>query len=232
MLRASFMLAAILPTLLLALAMSHASAQQSTIAGAVRVDGVQIVVGGLAPGPGVILILQSDVELRARLSLLRAAGEAAALGPLSADLLRATQQELLGEALIALEAARLSLASPKHDAQLRERQRLVAGAGGRNLVFGLLARLGVTMAELDAIALRRVVVSDSLDANLVGTTELTPGELQRAYEVADHPFHDRPFEEIRDALRGFLAQRSLEQAVGSWVEGLKARVPHRVLVSY
>lgn len=225
------MLRAMLFVVLLS-ATTQARAQQATIDGAVRVDGVQIVVGGLAPGPSVILILQSDVELRARLSLLRAAGEAAALGPLSADLLRATQQELLGEALIASEAARLALAVPTTQAQLRERQRLVVSAGGRDLVFRFLDRLGVTTAELDAIARRRVVVSDFLDANLVGTLELTPSELQAAYETAEHPFRDRPFAEVREALRGYLAQRALEQAVGRWVEGLKQRVPHRVLVSY
>ncbi len=226
MLRASLVLSALLFVAPLA------RAQGSTIAGAVRVDGVQIVVGGLAPGPSVILILQSDVELRARLSLLRAAGEAIALGPLSAELLRATQQELLGEALIATEASRLALAVPTKLAQQRARQRLVDGAGGREAVFSLLDRLGVTSAELDAIALRRVVVSDFLDANLAGTMDLTTTELERAYDAADHPFHDRPFEEVREALRGYLAQRSLEQAVGRWVEGLKQRVPHRVLVSY
>jgi len=209
-----------------------AHAQLSTIDGSVRVDGVQIVVGALAPGPGAILILQSDVELRARFSLLRGAGEAAALGPLRAELLRATQKELLGEALIASEAQRLSLAVPGRNAVMRERQRFLTNTGGREAVLALLARLGVAASELDAIALRRVVVSDFLDANLAGTSELTPGELSRAYETAEHPFHDRPFEEVRDALRGFLAQRALEQAVSRWVEGLKQRVPHRVLVSY
>ncbi len=230
MLRASLLMALLLLPSLSAPSPSHA--QRATIAGAVRVDGVQIIVGGLAPGPGVILILQSDVELRARLSLLRAAGESAALGPLSADLLRATQQELLGEALIASEAARLSLAVPTRERRMREHERLVVGAGGRELVLGVLARLGVTASELDAIALRRAVVSDFLDANLVGTMELTPSEVERAYKTADHPYRDRPFSEVREALHSFLAQRSLEQAVGRWVEGLKERVPHRVLVTY
>lgn len=207
-------------------------AQLSTIESSVRVDGVHVVVGALAPGPNVILILQSDVELRARLSLLRGAGEAAALGPLSAELLRATQQELLGEALIASEAQRLSLAVPASNAVLRERQRFVTSAGGREVVFGLLNRLGVSLKELDAIALRRVVVADFLNANLAGTAELTPAEVDRAYEVAEHPFKDRPLSEVRDALRAFLAQRALEQAVSRWVEGLKQRVPHRVLVAY
>lgn len=213
-------------------ATSSTRAQQSLIEGAVRVDGVQVVVGGLAPGPGVILILQSDVELRARMALLRAAGEAQALGPLPADLLRAAQAELLGEALIALEAERLALAAPTQQAVLRERQRLVMGAGGRDLVFSFLDKLGVTMGELDATARRRVIVSSFLEANLVGTADLTVPELERAHERGDHPFRDRPFDEVREALRGYLAQRSLEQAVGRWVEGLKQRIPHRVLLGY
>jgi len=209
-----------------------ARAQLSTIAGGARVDGVQIVVGGLAPGPSVIMILQSDVELRARLSLLRGAGEDAALGPLPQDLLRATQQELLGEALIASEAARLALATPTRRALERERQRFVMGSGGRTVLMSLLEKLGVTPRELDEIVARRVVVSEFLEANLAGTSELSATELRRAYDSAEHPFADRPFAEVRDALRGYLAQRALEQAVGRWVDGLKQRVPHRVIVAY
>jgi len=209
-----------------------ARAQLSTIEGGLRVDAVQIVVGGLAPGPSVIMILQSDVELRARLSLLRGAGEAAALGPLSVELLRATQQELLGEALIASEASRLALAAPTREAEQRERQRFVNGAGGRDVLWALLNKLGVTPRELDAIIARRVVVSEFLDANLAGTSELSASELQRAYDAGDHPFGDRPFGEVREALRGYLAQRALQEAVGRWVDGLKQRVPFRVLVAY
>ena len=55
---------------------------------------------------------------------------------------------------------------------------------------------------------------------------------RRAYDTAEHPFHDRPFPEVREALRGYLAQRALEQAVARWVDGLKQRVPYRVLVGY
>src|SRR5690606_3833545 len=37
----------------------------------VRLDGVAAVVGAEAPGPSTVLLLRSDVELRARLALLR-----------------------------------------------------------------------------------------------------------------------------------------------------------------
>ncbi len=216
---------------LLCLGPAAARAQLSTLEDGLRIDAVQIVVGGLAPGPTVIMILQSDVELRARLSLLRGVGAAAALGPLSIELLRATQQELLGEALIASEASRLALAVPTRQAQQRERLRFVNGAGGREMQT-VLDQLGVTARELDAIVQRRVVVSEFLDANLAGTSDLSPTELQRAYDAGDHPFDDRPFEEVREALRGYLAQLALQRAVARWVDGLKQRVPHRVLVTY
>lgn len=193
---------------------------------------MQLVVGGLVPGPEVIVILQSDVELRARIALLRAAGPDAAFGPLPTSLLRAAQQEVLGEALIAFEAGRLALTVPTRAEQQRERERLLSGAGERSVAREVFERLGVTSLELDTMAQRRLTVSEFLEANLVGAGELSEAALRRAYDAEEHPYHDRPFEEVREALRALLTQRAVEQAVARWVEGLKQRVPHRVLVAY
>src|SRR4051812_10009330 len=76
-----------------------ARAELPEVSGAVRVDGLAAVVGGLAPGKGVISVYRSDVELRARLSLLRAGADGSALGNLPSSLLGASLDELVGEAL-------------------------------------------------------------------------------------------------------------------------------------
>jgi hypothetical protein len=62
-------------------------------------------------------------------------------------------------------------------------------------VSSLLAKLSVTVHELDALSERRLVVSDFLDANLVGTNKVTLAELQGAYDGGNHPFWGQPFEE-------------------------------------
>ena len=59
---------------------------------AVRADGVAAVVGGQAPGPGVDLVLRSDVELRARLDAAAVRGDPGG-GLLGAAQLRAALDE-------------------------------------------------------------------------------------------------------------------------------------------
>jgi hypothetical protein len=197
-----------------------------------RVDGVAAVVGGVAPGPGTIAIYRSDVELRARLALLRAGAEAAALGPLPSSLLRASLEEVIGEALIASESARLSLAQPSADDVRRERERLALSVGGEAKLKRLVSALAVPESELRAIAERRAVVSAFLTANLEGTLEVTPLELEKAYAEQAHPFGSESFEAVRDQLRAWLVQRRVEAAVARWVESLKQRTPMRRLVTF
>jgi len=198
----------------------------------VRVDGLAAVVGGLAPGKGVIAIYRSDVELRARLSLLRAGADAAALGHLPSSLLGASLDELIGEALVASEASRLSLAKPSREQVLRERQRLSLGVGGEAQLQSFTRALGVSESELARIAERKAVVSGFLAANLEGTLDVSASELEKAYAEQDHPFDDQPFEAVRDQLRAWLTQRRMEAAVGRWVESLRQRTPMRRLADY
>jgi hypothetical protein len=96
-------------------------------------------------------------------------------------------------------------------------------------VSSLLAKLSVTVRKFDAIAERRLVVSDFLDANLVGTNEVTLAELQGAYNGGNHPFRGQPFEEVQDVLRRYLGQSNVQRAVVRWVEGLKQLIPYQVL---
>jgi hypothetical protein len=200
--------------------------------GALRVDGLAAVVGGLAPGKGVISIYRSDVELRARLSLLRAGAREVAMGPLPDSLLGASLDELVGEALVASEASRLSLVKPGADQVKGERQRLSWSVGGEAELQSLVRPLGVSESELMAVAERKAVVSGFLAANLEGTLDVSPLELAKAYNEEEHPFRGEPFEAVRDQLRAWLAQRRMEVAVGRWVDSLKQRVPMRRLANY
>jgi hypothetical protein len=218
-------------TLVLCLA-SRARADEPVVEGALRVDGIAAVVGGLAPAEGVISILRSDVELRARIALAGAGATEPAFAPLPAALLRASLAELVGEALIASEAQRLALEAPSSDELASERNRLTLRAGGAARLTALLDALGVSKRELGVVIKRRAIVSGFLKANLEGTLEVTPAELARAYDAEDHPFRDRPLEEVAEPLRQWLAQRRLEQSVSNWVESLRGRTAHKVLVEY
>lgn len=202
------------------------------VSGAARVDGLAAVVGGLAPGGSTLSIFRSDVELRARIALLGAGAGEGALGLLTPALLRATFDEMFGEALIAAEAARLSLAPPDAADVQREHRRFVEAAGGEHELTLLLRAVGAEKRELDAIVHRRAVVTAFLTANLEGTLDVTPGELEKAYVNEDHPFRDRPLDQARIALKSWLEQRRLERAVSRWVASLRGRTSHRILAQY
>jgi len=194
------------------------------------IDGIAAVVGGHALGPATIMLLQSSVELRARLALLNGGTLALALGELPRGVLSASLAELLGEALIALEARRLNLDPPDAEARARERQRLLEAAGPE--AAQLLRALGVTERELSVWAERRAVVSGFLAANLEGTLDVSNMELERLFRSEPHPYQGEPFEEARTRFGEWLGRERMQAAVRRWVDTLAQRTPHRVVTSY
>jgi hypothetical protein len=141
-------------------------------------------------------------------------------------------ERIIGELLISREAERVRVLSPTPQAVERERRRIAQEAGGEVALSALLDRLGASTEEIAVLASRRAMVSAFLQANLEGTTIVTDAELARAYEAEEHPFRDRPFEEVTDELRALLARRALERAVRRWVTVLRARTIINVLVPY
>lgn len=196
-----------------------------------RVDGVAAAIGGTA-GESADMILQSDVELRARLLLL-GRDEAAALHlELPAGLLSAALRELIGEKLIAREAERVQITRPTQAMVAQERQRLVAAAGGPDRVSGLLAAIGASATELDGMAERRAVVGAFLRANLEGTTLITEREIdaQIARDRAQYAGQNPAL--VRAQVRTILARLSLARNIERWVRVLRARVPVRIYAAF
>lgn len=218
--------------LAVALVATRAHAQGRTRApGGTRADGIAVVIGGTAPGPTTEAILRSDVELRAR---LRLAGETGVvtMAPLPEALLRASLDELVTEALIAREAERVRVVNPD-DAQIAaERARLEAIGGGASLVRDLLRVVGASADELEAWARRRALVSAFLTANLQGATQISDAQVDRAYESGEHPFVDRPLDDVREELRAWLSHQALDRAVRRWVQVLRGRTPVRMFVDW
>ncbi|MFW6197440.1 MAG: hypothetical protein ACOC5B_01115 [Myxococcota bacterium] len=211
---------------------SVARAQIEPARGGVRADGIAAVVGGTAPGPDVDVILQSDVDLRARIHLAGQTGGPLPTGPVPVELRRATLDEIVGEALIAREAARVRVAEPSAEEVAEEMTRLERRAGGADRLERILRMLGTSRRELDAVARRRAAVQAFLRANLEGSTVISDAELERVYEAGDHPYAGRPLEEITDELRAWLSRRALQRAVRRWVSVLRARTPVRLLAPY
>jgi hypothetical protein len=143
-----------------------------------HLDGIAAIIGGLVPLSGVDVILQSDVELHARLERLATTG-AAPRDDLPRASLASALNALVGEYVIAREARRLQVVRAEAADLERERQRLVARSGGPARLQALLDAFGVRADEIEAGARRRALVAAFLRANLEGPTAGSNGELER-----------------------------------------------------
>jgi hypothetical protein len=198
----------------------------------VRLDGLAAVVGGQAPGPGVDIVLQSDVELRARIAWVGRQQGPVSLPELPAKVLHAALQEIIGEQLIAREARRVQAATPSAADVERERGRLVRSAGGAARMDALLAALAASPDELDAIARRRALVGAFLSANLEGVAVVTEAEAEHAYEQSREAYEGRDRKAALVELRGRLSREALDRTIARWVAVLSSRTPVRIYVSY
>lgn len=213
------------------LAPAAARADVPVAPGAARLDGLAALIEPTAADVEPTLVLRSDVDLRARLKLTGEAG-APVLGVLPEGLLAAALDELVGEALIEREASRLGLDSPSRARVAAQRLALAQMAGGETNLLAVARAVGAGQRELSEIATRRATVAGFLEANLVGTTDVTNAEVERVYAAGGHPFEGQEIESAREPLRRWLGQQRMLCSVKRWVEGLRARAEVRLLVGY
>ena len=193
-------------------------------------DGIAAVIEADDADPDLTLILISDVVLRARLRL--ASERHTATVGLPHHALRRALRETLNERLIAIEAVRLGKDAPSANQMKMERARLAESVGGQTRWRKLLRIWGVPSTEVRSLVRIRATAADFLEANVRGSTSISDEELERVFEQGDHPFQSSEFEQVRDALRAWLARRALEEGVQRWVRVLEERTPARILAPW
>jgi hypothetical protein len=208
---------------------AQAASSEAVRSQVTRIDGLAAVIGTGGAGERVLM---SDVELRARMALLRHVGREEALGEIPEGLLQATLLELIGETLIAREALRVQAVSPSAADVSRERLRLIQQSGGRRSLSAVLDGSGASWAEIDAIARRRALVTGFLSANLEGVNVVTDAEIERAYHENSADYGGQPLAVLREQIRATLSQDAIDRAVARWVRVLSTRVAVHVFVDY
>ncbi len=212
---------------LLTLAVAVIAFGPSLASAQVWVEGIVAVVGEGAPGVdsnsrSASVILLSDVELRARMRLLRERPGRPHVGALPRGLLRATLTELVGETLIEREAIRVGMGRVSSDARAEALRALYDLAGGEESLRVLTRALEISDEEIRRIALRRARVAAFLQSNL-GDETVTEEELRRVYDSAQHPFLGQSFEDARELLRVWLSRDRIARSIAAWVTSLAER---------
>lgn len=196
------------------------------------IEGIAALVGAEVPGPTVTMILHSDVDLRARLALLRGRPTNLPLQPLPTSVLSAALEELIGEALLLREAERVRLGEPGRAEVRAERARIVEASGGEARIITLLRALEAPPEALDRMAERRATVVRFMQASLEGTASVTDAQVARVYESGAHPFVGHELDDIREPLRSWISQSMLQRAVRRWIRALSSRTPVKRVARY
>lgn len=183
------------------------------------VEALVCVVGADTPGPSADVVLLSDVHFVARLAAARSQQAI----PLTTALLEAAREQLVGEILIERESRRLHTGEPTPEEIAHQLQAIARSVGGAEILSAHLVAWDVSEAELTRVASRRATVERFLAANLEGGTSASDADVEEAYRADRHPFVGRPFEEVREALRGWLEVTRLEQSVARWLTVLRQR---------
>jgi hypothetical protein len=196
------------------------------------IDGLAAVVGETIDRADSAIVLNSDVELLARIALSGNSSDSPQSGTLPAPLLKAVLNEIVGEYLIAREAERVRIAAPGAVEIARERVRLEVTAGGAERLQSLLKERSVTPDEIDKIVQRRALLTAFLRANLEGATVVTDSEVDRAYQELKSSLSDHSPESAKTILRARLSREALDRSIARWVEVLRARTPVRFFARY
>jgi len=204
----------------------------SSVGSHVLVDGVAAVLGGGNALEPARTILQSDVELRARLLLLNRGHDRAFVPQLPRSLLAATLNELIGEHLIAIEAERVRIAAPGQTEVQRELVQIEREADGPIELMQLLSWLGASQTELDAMAERRALIAAFLRANLEGVSVVTDAEIDARLHDEPQRYTSESPAAARAAARAALAKEAFQRHIEHWVRVLRARTRVRVLAVY
>ena len=101
--------------------------------------------------------------------------------------------------------------------------------GGRARLDQVALEEQVDSSEVDALLLRDSLAAVYLDRAVLPILHPTDTQLRDAYRTSVHPFRDRPFDEVRDALSRWLLVGRLRAAETAFLQAAKSRI--RIVVA-
>ncbi len=196
------------------------------------VDRVVAVVGSAGErGADARIVTAFELEVEARLVLAERARsiESASHRVLSDRLLEAVLETIVNHLLIEGEAERLELVSLDDEDVLAERRAIEQRVGAEGSLEGLRESLGAPVELIDAIVRRRALVAIFIRNNVQLTVTVTDEDVDGVYRSGDHPFGDRPLEEVRDALEALVVARRHRERLARWLSDARSRSWVRII---
>lgn len=190
------------------------------------VDRVVAVVGAAGDrSQDLRIVTDFELEVEAQLLLAeRAHSVEVALGrPVPEQLRESVLETVINYLLIESEASRLALVSVSDSEVTAERHVIELRAGGEGALEQLRQRTGAPEELIDTIIRRRALVSLFIQRNIQLVAPITELDVEEAFTEGDHPFGDRPLEEIRSSIETFLTARRQRERLTQWLENARRR---------
>jgi hypothetical protein len=198
------------------------------------VDRVVAIVGA-AGDRGAELHIVTLVELNLEARLVVAERTAALNSALNVEITPGLQESVLrgiiNELLMVAEAQRLELAALRPDEIAEERAALANRLGGPAGLALFEQLTGAPTELINAIVQRRVVARRFIQRNIRSVTPVSAADVETLYRSGDHPFRDRPLEEVRSSLEAILVAQQRQERLTEWLAEARRRSRVRILPS-
>jgi hypothetical protein len=192
----------------------------------VEVDRVLAVVGGAGDrGRDLRIVTAFELEVETALVIAERAHTVDVVGTVRPPqrLLDAVLETIISHLLIEEEAAGLDLDSASDAEVAAERAALEARLGGAGSLARFGQALGAPADLVDAIVRRRALVSAFVRSNFQFGTSVTDLDVDDAYRRGEHPFGDRPLEEIRPSLEAYIVATRQREQLSQWLREARRR---------
>lgn len=221
--RARRTLAALVAVGLLAPAAARA---ESEAGGETVVDRVVAVVGAAGDqGRDLRIVTAFELEVETSLVIAERAHrlDVVGAGRPPQRLLDAVLETLVSHLLIEDEAAELELVRLSDADVAAERAALEQRLGGPGSLEQFRLAVGAPAELIDAIVRRRALVAAFIRRNIQAGASVTDLDVEEAYRHGDHPFGDRPLDEIRPALEAYVVATRQREQLSQWLREARRR---------
>lgn len=190
------------------------------------VDRVVAIVGAAGDqGRDLRIVTAFELEVETSLVIAERAHRLDVLGVARPPqrLLDAVLETIVSHLLIEEEAAELELVTLSDAEVAAERAALEQRLGGPGSLERFRQATGAPAELIDSIVRRRALVAAFIRRNLQAGASVTDLDVEEAYRRGDHPFGNRPLDEIRPALEAYLVATRQREQLSQWLREARRR---------